>query len=505
MDTQFSDDSTLGLTKDRTPAFTPVSEPGATFDCRYYEGTGAPSGVFTACPTPFPFEIGPLADGTYTVESAATVGTSTDPTPAKRVVKIDGTAPAPAITSRRRTPSPRTRRSRSPAPPATRASRPRPAQTPRRSACASGTGPTPPARRCTASATSPGAGRAGDRRASPPPSPRVDTRRSSARTTPRATRAIRRRARFRIDTTAPNPTIASPVAQNPVVDTNQGRPTITGAAGTETGTGIPARDGDAITIAIYAGTTAADKRAEWTATRQEDGHYSSQMPGTIADGAGAALPDGQYNARVTQTDGAGNASTSPARGFKIDTIAPTIALTSPPVTTANRTPPFAGTAGIAEANTSSRSADSLDVTLRVYEGTTATGTPVQAAATVQRAAGGAFSVSPTSNLPDGTYTGEVTQSDNAGNVGRSSRTLKVDNTNPAVSVTAPSRYTNDTTPVISGATGTKTGAEPDAVADEATVDVELYAGTAGSGTPLQAIADVPRASSRASASSRPPR
>jgi hypothetical protein len=97
----------------------------------------------------------------------------------------------------------------------------------------------------------------------------------------------------------------------------------------------------------------------------------------------------------------------------VDDTAPTPTLTGPPpdVITGNPLPTFSGVAGTVVGDQSS-------VTVSVYSGGSATGTPVE---TMHTTAGGdgSWSVPGASPLPAGTYTVQVTQADLAGNVGTS--------------------------------------------------------------------------------------
>lgn len=87
--------------------------------------------------------------------------------------------------------------------------------------------------------------------------------------------------------------------------------------------------------------------------------------------------------------------------------------------TMDATPNFGGNAGKAQG-------DSGSVTVKVYEGATATGTPVRTL-TAQVQPAGTFSVKPASPLASGTYTAQVEQTNSAGGIGRSSaRTFTVD-------------------------------------------------------------------------------
>jgi hypothetical protein len=163
-----------------------------------------------------------------------------------------------------------------------------------------------------------------------------------------------------------------------------------------------------------------------------------------------ALPDGTYTAFASQlgSDGVTTDFSSPI-DFTIDTTPPSVTLSAGPSGIGNdNTPTFGGAAGTA-------SGDLGTVTLDVYSGGSATGTPVQTIpATVS---GGSWSATATV-LPDGTYTARASQSDSAGNTGQSvKRTFTIDTVAPHTSITAaPSASTTATTASV-GFTSSKTG------------------------------------------------
>ena len=163
-----------------------------------------------------------------------------------------------------------------------------------------------------------------------------------------------------------------------------------------------------------------------------------------------------------------------------DSTAPTVTLTAPTngFRTDDTTPTFSGIAGNA-------GGDSTTVTVKVYAGVSATGTPVQTL-TATRGAGGAYSVDASPPLPEGTYTARAEQVDESGNLGLSSaNTFMVtfgDVTPPVVTLTSPPNgsQTNDMTPAFSGVGGTTTG-------DSTAVTIKIYPGTTASGTPVQTL------------------
>ena len=125
------------------------------------------------------------------------------------------------------------------------------------------------------------------------------------------------------------------------------------------------------------------------------------------------LTAGGHTFQVRTTDQAGNVGQPASYAWTIDTAAPVIVLTSPPNGgSSTNLPTFTGTAGAA-AN------DSTTVTVKVYPGPSANGTPVQTLTTTAQA-GGAYSVVASSGLASGTYTARAEQLDGAGNLGLSS-------------------------------------------------------------------------------------
>jgi acid phosphatase type 7 len=200
-----------------------------------------------------------------------------------------------------------------------------------------------------------------------------------------------------VDAGAPSVTLTSPAAGS---STNQPRPTFAGAAGTAAG------DSATVTVKVYAGSTASGTPVQTLQATAAAGSWS-----VVAD---AALADGTYTAQAEQADDAGNVGRSSPSTFTVDTSPPAPTLTSPASgSTVAERPTFAGAAGIAPG-------DGSAITVRVYAGTAATGTPVQ---TLQaQATGGSWSATATAALADGTYTARAAQADAAGNTGLSTAT-----------------------------------------------------------------------------------
>jgi hypothetical protein len=121
----------------------------------------------------------------------------------------------------------------------------------------------------------------------------------------------------------------------------------------------------------------------------------------------------------------------------VDTTPPAITLVAPANgETTGGNPTFSGAAGTA-------SGDLPTVTVRLYSGSAApSGVPVQTLTTA--AAGGKWSIPATNSLGEGTYTAQASQSDAAGNVGKSTSTFKA---MPEVTITSAPKGRIPTGPV----------------------------------------------------------
>jgi hypothetical protein len=86
-----------GVTNNASPSFSFSSTPsGGTFECKL-DGPGTAVGTWAACTTPKAYSA--LAQGAYTFNVRATVGGSTDSTPATRAFTVDTAAPDTSITA----------------------------------------------------------------------------------------------------------------------------------------------------------------------------------------------------------------------------------------------------------------------------------------------------------------------------------------------------------------------------------------------------------------------
>jgi hypothetical protein len=264
---------------------------------------------------------------------------------------------------------------------------------------------------------------------------------------------------FRVDTGAPAVSLAAPTDAS---STNDPTPTFSGGAGAAAG------DSSTVTVKLYSEASAAGTPVQTLSVTVAGGSWSVD--------AAAPLSEGTYTAQAEQLDSAGNRGLSATSTFKVDTTAPAVSLTDPAggSLTNDTTPPFSGGAGASDG-------DSATVIIRIYSGTSASGTPVRTPTTTRT--GGTWSLAPTSALADGTYTAQALQFDAAGNRGTSSAsTFKIDTTAPGVSLNNPPNgsSTNDRTPVFSGAAGAASG-------DLSTITVRVYSGASASGTPVRTL------------------
>ena len=222
-----------------------------------------------------------------------------------------------------------------------------------------------------------------------------------------------------------------------------------------------------MTVKVYSGSTVSGSPVQTLTTTELGGAWSVASSGV--------LPDGTYTAQASQSDAAGSTGTSSANTFTVDTVPPVVTLTTPANGSATNQdePTFSGTAGTA-------AGDLPTITIDLYSGAKAAGAPVQTLTTT--ATGATWSATASSSLADGTYTAQATQSDAAGNIGKSPpSTFTTDTVAPKVTLTEPANgSTTNSKPAFAGAAGTEPG-------DSTTVTVSVYAGSTATGTPVQTL------------------
>jgi hypothetical protein len=223
-----------------------------------------------------------------------------------------------------------------------------------------------------------------------------------------------------------------------------------------------ASDTTPVTIEVFSGEGA-----------QGEAVASVQALGTGGGWASGALPailsDGTYSALARQEGAQGAVGTSAAVTFAIDSESPTVALDSPPVRSNHTHPSFSGTASGSE-----------PITVEIYEGPRPEG---RLLALAEASAGaGLWSSAPLAEaLPAGShaFTAIALQpSDTGGPPGISAPvTFIVDTEAPRLDLTRLPSPSNVSAPAFSGTTS-----------EAGEVVVEVFAGEAAQGTPLQVLA-----------------
>ncbi|MFI5008891.1 MAG: Ig-like domain-containing protein [Solirubrobacterales bacterium] len=255
----------------------------------------------------------------------------------------------------------------------------------------------------------------------------------------------------------PTVTIASPLGGS---STRSHTPTFTGTTNDIV---------DEVTLTIYAGTSAEGVPVQTLTTPPSPEEAWSR-------GLSEPLPDGTYTAQATQTNLLLGAGASAPVTFTVDTVAPSVTLSGIASPTNDSTPSFGGEAGVAPG-------DIASVRLHIYAGTIASGTPLETLEVTPL--GQAWVAEPMATLPDGTYTVQAEQSDEAGNTGSSSPvTFTVKTKGPAVTLSAPASLLNTATPSFSGSAGV-------AVGDLGLVTLKIYAGSLPVGAPVQTLEVAP--------------
>ncbi|HMC67819.1 MAG TPA: Ig-like domain-containing protein, partial [Mycobacteriales bacterium] len=229
---------------------------------------------------------------------------------------------------------------------------------------------------------------------------------------------------FTIDTTPPAVSLSAP-GEGAFSGTS--KPTFSGAAGNASG------DSSTVTLHIYQGSSTSGTPQTVSLTRS--GASWSYTPGT-------PLADGTYTAQAEQSDEAHNTAVSAAHTFTVKTASPAVTLDPPPALSREASPTFSGGAGTA-------GGDDPSVTLKVYAGESVSGSPLRTL--VVTPSGGSWSAGPVATLPDGTYTTQAEQSDEAANRGVSeSHTFTIDTTPPKVTLDGVPTPRNDPTPQLEG-------------------------------------------------------
>jgi large repetitive protein len=274
---------------------------------------------------------------------------------------------------------------------------------------------------------------------------------------------------FTVDTTAPALTLEAPAA-NQVLAVP--RPTFSGLAGHAPG------DEPSITVKLFKGGSASGSPTQTLSVTPEGAAWTS--------GAKApALPNGTYTALAEQSDEAGNRAERTTT-FTIHTNSPVVTLETPGFELREKhllstaTPSFSGSGA-------TESEDAQVVSVKVYSGTAASGTPVR---TLEAPlSGSSWNAGPAPALADGIYTAQAEQADEnpfAVTGVSAPVTFTVDTAPPLVTLTSPVAgvFLETSTPTLSGGAGA-------AAWDSGLITVRIHKGSSLAGELITPPASVP--------------
>ena len=263
---------------------------------------------------------------------------------------------------------------------------------------------------------------------------------------------------FTVDTTAPV------VSMNAVASpTNDATPTLTGGAG------AASWDEPSVTVTIHEGASLSGRVAASKSVSVSGGTWSYTAP---------HLADGSYTAQAEQSDDAGNLGKSAEVKFTVDTTPPAVTLTALPHVLHVSRPTFSGRAGVA-------GGDDPSITLKIYEGPSVSGSPTQE---LDVAPDGAEWTTGSTGpaLPNGIYTAQAEQSDDAGNTGTSHSTFTIETKSPEVTIDT-SGFVRRGTRLLTGPTPSFSGSAATEPEDSKSVIVNVYSGTSASGVLVQTL------------------
>ncbi|WP_269915926.1 beta strand repeat-containing protein [Alteromonas sp. PRIM-21] len=244
-----------------------------------------------------------------------------------------------------------------------------------------------------------------------------------------------------VDTTSPAIDVAEPGVGNDAT------PTISGT------TDQPAGSTVSITVTDNAGNI-----QNLSATVQNDGSFSVEIPATLAEG--------NYTVEATVVDEAGNTASDAESGV-IDTISPVITLDDPG-TISDSTPTISGTVDLPQGST-------VQITVVDSAGNTQVFSALVAA-------GGVFSADVPAAMAEGSFTVSATATDTAGNSTTDNEAGVVDTLVPTLTIDV-ADTTNDATPLITGTTDEPAGSVVTIlVTDSAGATQTLSAVVQGDGT-----------------------
>ncbi|MGZ5874122.1 MAG: beta strand repeat-containing protein [Bradyrhizobium sp.] len=202
-----------------------------------------------------------------------------------------------------------------------------------------------------------------------------------------------------VDETSPTIAITSPVAGDNVINKTEAAAGVTISGTATAGSGGAAVNGQTATITIVDSTNAVKDTYTATVTA---GAWSVNVTAAQAQ----ALADGSYSIKANVSDAAGNAATTASQAIALDTLPPTVAISTSGATTSQSTQTISGTVAATEA--------AAGATVTLYDTINSVTTQIGTATVV----GGSWSTSVTLS-GNGTHSIVAKDTDAAGNIGTS--------------------------------------------------------------------------------------
>ena len=219
-----------------------------------------------------------------------------------------------------------------------------------------------------------------------------------------------------VDETAPTIAITAPVAGDNIINKTEAAAGVT-VSGTATA-GSAAVNGQTATITIVDSTNTVKDTYTTTVTA---GAWSVNVTAAQAQG----LADGSYSIKANVSDAAGNAATTATQAIAVETLAPTVLISTTGTTTNQASQTISGTVAVTEAAAGS--------TVTLFDTVNGVTTQIGTATVV----GGAWSTTVT--LPgNGSHSIVAQDTDAAGNIGSSAPVVfTLATAAPTIAITAP--------------------------------------------------------------------
>ena len=221
-----------------------------------------------------------------------------------------------------------------------------------------------------------------------------------------------------VDETAPTIAITSPVAGDNIINKTEAAAGVAISGTATAGSGGAAVNGQTATITIVDSTNAVKDTYTATVT---GGAWSINVTAAQAQ----ALADGSYSIKANVSDTAGNAATTASQAIAVDTVAPTVTISTSGTTTNQATQTISGTVTTTEA--------AAGATVALYDTVNGVTTQIGTANVV----GGTWSTNVTL-AGNGTHSIVAQDTDAAGNIGSSAPVVfTLATAAPTIAITSP--------------------------------------------------------------------